>query len=112
SELPGLSDHLAADVDPVDFAKDFGEGVRHSPNTAPDLDNPHLLRIFALADVAHIVRDLLLHRDLAGGIELLVRPLFGPTGDVVPGVIHRPSVPVPLHDPEVLFYGHSLRQND
>src|ERR1039457_4116872 len=84
--LAGVADHVAADIDGMDFAEEAGERSGDAAGAASDLENLHALGIFALADIAEVVEDVVAEFSLAGLIKLLVGPLRLAGGHVVAGV--------------------------
>src|SRR5208283_2729320 len=90
-------DHLAADVDSVDFAEHVGQGTRDAPGAASDLQHAHRFRILALANVAHVIQDLLAYGFLSGSEELLVAPRLIAGGDEIAGVFTRAGIPILPH---------------
>src|ERR1019366_3675463 len=60
-----------------------------------------VLRVHALADVGEVVQNVLFQRDLAGFVELLVRPLVLPGDHVVARVLAGSLAPIPPHSPHL-----------
>jgi len=99
--LAGVADHVAADIDRVDFAEEAGERSGDAARAATDLEDLHALGIFALANVAEVIEDVVAEFLFAGLVKLLVGPLLLAGGHVVAGVFLRPPVPVPPHVAEM-----------
>src|ERR1039458_6208329 len=95
--LAGVADHVAADIDRMDFAEEAGEGSPDAAGAPSDIEGFHGLGIPALANVAEVVEDVIAEFGLAGLVKLLVGPLQLAGGDVVTGVFQRSPVPIPPH---------------
>ena len=112
--LARLPHHLPADIHCPDFTEITGEGPCHPARATADLQHPHVLRIPSLADILQVVENLLLHGDLPGLEEFLVRPLVLPGHHVMAGIFPRPAIPIAAHLDELpgdLRTGHLLYCN-
>src|SRR5208283_722261 len=95
--LAGMANHVAADIDGVDFAEETGERSGNAAGAASDLEDLHALGILALANIAEVIKDVVAEFLLAGLVKLLVGPLPLAGGYVVAGVFLRAPVPIPPH---------------
>ena len=103
--LPRTGDHFAADIHRVHFAEQVRQRARQPPSAAANLQNPHVLGIFPLADIDHIREDVVGNGLLAGGKEFFVGPIGVAGGNVIAGVFTRALVPIALHFFELLGPG-------
>ena len=95
--LASLADHFAADIHGVDLAENLRQRARNAAGSAADFENLHLLRVFALADVAH-VRENFVADIVAAGFEIIfVGPVFIGRGDVMARIFAGALVPFPAH---------------
>ena len=69
-QLTAPRNHFAADIHAVHFAEDTGQCAGHASSAAADLEDPHLGRRAAAADLAHIGPDDFLDRLLPRGVKL------------------------------------------
>jgi len=95
--LAGVADHVAADIDGMDFTEEVRQRRGDAAGAASDLEDLHALGIFALADIAEVVENVVAELSLAGLVEFLIGPLLLAGGYVVAGIFQRPPVPVPPH---------------
>jgi len=95
--LAGVADHVAADIDGMNFAEEAGQRSGDAAGAASDLEDLHALGIFSLTNIAEVVEDVVAEFSLAGLIKLLVGPLRLAGGYVVAGVFQCTLVPIPPH---------------
>src|SRR3954462_13150795 len=91
--LPGLSDHLAGDVNRMDRAEKPGESVGHSPDPAPDLQ----LLVLPRGNVTGLLNE-------AGNVLARQKKPLGVTAPEAPpgryverGVLLGPLIPEAFH---------------
>src|ERR1019366_4587926 len=111
---PPLPHHFAADIHRPDFTEITGESPRHPARATADFEHPHVPGIPSLTNVVEVVENLLLHGDLPGLEEFLVRPLVLPGHHVMAGIFPRPAIPIAAHLDELpgdLRTGHLLYCN-
>src|SRR5690348_6535343 len=80
-------DHFSAYVHGMDLAKNVGQGAREASGAAADLEDAHLRRILALADVHQVAQDLFADGEFAGCKERLVGPIGAAGVDVITRVL-------------------------
>ena len=101
--------HFAANIDGVHFAEESRQRACDAARATADLEDAHLRRIAALADVFDIVADLLIDLGFAGSVKLLVGPIGSLSRDEIAGVLSRSLIPFLAHPAQGCvdwFVGH------
>src|SRR6185369_12790974 len=87
--LPRMGDHFTADIHRVHLAEEVRECPCETSGAAANLQNPHVLGIFTLADIDHVGKDVIGNGLLTGGKELFIGPIGVAGGNIIAGVFTR-----------------------
>src|SRR5437868_1832318 len=94
----------------MDLTEQLCKGLGDPPRAATDLEYAHLMRGFALTNVAHVREDLFGYGLFAGCKEIGISPDGAGSVDIMAGILQCALIPVGAHLLQLMFHRDVLHR--